>query len=199
MAVPPALTADGYEIQFGTNHLGHALLIKHLLPTMLRTSKGHGDARIVCLTSTGFHIAPKAGIMFKDLRTTMDLGTGSTWTRYGQSKLANLIYGAQLAKHYPDLSVAIVHPGVIQTDLVNSLGFANKMLVWLTNIGKMKSPEEGAQNSLWAATADKGSLKSGAFYEPVAEPGKHTKLSQDTKLAQELWDWTQKELEGHRL
>ena len=199
MAVPLGLTADGYEIQFGTNHVGHALLIKHMLPTMLRTAKDYGDARIVCLTSTAFDIAPKAGIIFKDLRSTMDMGIWSTWTRYGQSKLANLLYGAQLAQHYPDLSVAVVHPGVIQTDLVNGLGFANKMLVRLTNIGQMKSPEEGAQNSLWAATVDKKSLKSGAYYIPVAEPGKHKKLSQDTKLAQELWDWTQKELEGHQL
>lgn len=199
MAVPPALTADGYEIQFGTNHLGHALLIKHLLPMMLRTAKDYGDARIVCLTSTGFNVAPKAGIIFKDLRTTMDMGVGSTWTRYGQSKLANLLYGAQLAERNPDLSVAVVHPGVIHTDLVNGLGFANKILVRLTNIGKMKSPEEGAQNSLWAATVDKKSLRSGEFYEPVAEPGKHSKLSQNTRLAQELWDWTQKELEGHQL
>ena len=199
MAVPLGLTADGYEIQFGTNHLGHALLIKHMLPTMLRTAKDNGDARIVCLTSTGFNVAPKAGIIFKDLRTTMDMGVGSTWTRYGQSKLANLLYGAQLAQRYPSISVAVVHPGVIQTDLVNGLGFANKMIVRLTNIGKMKSPEEGAQNSLWAATADKESLKSGEFYEPVAEPGKHSQLSQDTKLAQELWDWTQKALEGHLL
>lgn len=100
----------------------------------------------------------------------------------------------------PSISVAVVHPGVIQTDLVNSsLGFANKMLVRLTNIGKMKSPEEGAQNTLWAATADKKSLKSGEFYEPVGEPGKHNQLSQDTKLAQALWDWTQKELEGQQL
>ena len=199
MAVPQGLTADGYEIQFGTNHLGHALLIKHLVPTMLRTAKEHGDARIVCLTSTGFNVAPKQGIIFKDLHTTMDMGMGSTWTRYGQSKLSNLLYGAQLAKRYPELSVAVVHPGVIQTDIFNGLGLANKMLVRLTNIGKMKSPEEGAQNSLWAATVNRKSLESGAYYEPVAEPGKHSKLSQDTELGDRLWDWTQKELARHEL
>lgn len=199
MAAPPALTEDGYEIQFEINHLGHVLLIKHMLPTLLRTAKDYGDARIVCLTSTGFNVAPKAGILFKDLRTTMDVGMGSPWTRYGQSKLANLLYSAQLAKRYLDLSVAVVHPGVVNTDLVGCLGMANKMIVRLTNIGKMKTLEEGAQNSLWAATTDKASLKSGTFYEPVGVPGKHSKLSQDTELAQQLWDWTQKELEAHEL
>ena len=199
MAVPPALTEDGYEIQFGTNHLGHALLIKHLIPVMLSTAKDHGDARIVCLTSTGFGLAPKEGIIFKDLRTTMDMGLGASWTRYGQSKLANILYGSQLAQHYPELSVAVVHPGVINTDLVGGLGLANKMIVRLTNIGQMKTPEEGVQNSLWAATTERKSLQSGAYYEPVAKLGKHSKLSKNEGLAVQLWDWTQKELEKHKI
>lgn len=66
MAVPPALTKDGYEIQFGTNHLGHALIIKKLLPSLLRTL----GARIVNLTSLGFILHPKGGILFEKSKTT---------------------------------------------------------------------------------------------------------------------------------
>lgn len=197
MATPAGLTKDGYEIQFGTNHVGHALLIKHLLPVMLRTAESHGDARIVCMTSTGFNNAPSGGIVFKDLRTTQDSGMGSTWARYGQSKLANLLYGAELAQRYPSISVAVVHPGVISTDLVGGLGMLNKALVYATNIGKMKTVDEGVQNQLWASTVGMTHLKSGSFYMPVGEPGKPSKYSKDGKLSEELWNWTQKQLEAH--
>lgn len=197
MAVPPALTKDGYEIQFGVNHLGHALLIKHLLPTLVRTSETYGDARIVSLTSLGFHITPPNGIVFSKLRTTQDGGIGFGWKRYGQSKLANVLYGAELAKRYPSLTIAVVHPGVIATDLVNKLSFLNKAIVYATNVGKLVKPEEGVWNSLWAATTDKKNFKSGTFYEPVGELGKQSKFSIDTKLQEELWEYTQKQLEGH--
>ncbi|KAK7018676.1 short-chain alcohol dehydrogenase [Paramarasmius palmivorus] len=53
MALPPGLTKDGYEIQFGTNHLGHALLIRLLLPTLLRTAETGSDTRIINLSSQG--------------------------------------------------------------------------------------------------------------------------------------------------
>ncbi|KAL9130024.1 MAG: hypothetical protein Q9175_007130 [Cornicularia normoerica] len=196
MAVPPALTIDGYEIQFGVNHLGHALLIKHLLPTLVRTFKTYGDARIISLTSIGFHITPPNGIVFSELRTTQEGGMGFGWKRYGQSKLAVVLYGAELAKRYPSLTVAVIHPGVIATDLVNNLGLLNKAIVYATASRKMVKPEEGVWNSLWAATTDKKNVKSGAFYEPVGELGKQSKFSVDTKLQAELWEYTQKQLQG---
>lgn len=71
MATPPGLTKDGYEIQFGTNHVGHALLIKLLLPTMIETAKLPGaDVRVISLSSEGAAGHPSGGIIFKDLKTT---------------------------------------------------------------------------------------------------------------------------------
>ncbi|MCJ1296395.1 hypothetical protein MMC34_007961 [Xylographa carneopallida] len=65
MATPAGTTKDGYEIQFGTNHMGHALLTKLLLPTLLATVKEPGaDVRIVNLTSEGHNLAPSAGVIF---------------------------------------------------------------------------------------------------------------------------------------
>lgn len=65
MAVPYSKTEDGYEIQFGTNHMGHALLTKLLLPTMLRTAEESGsDVRIVNLSSEGHNMAPRGGIIY---------------------------------------------------------------------------------------------------------------------------------------
>jgi NAD(P)-dependent dehydrogenase (short-subunit alcohol dehydrogenase family) len=143
-------------------------------------------------------LAPSTGIMFETLQTKQEFAFGR-WIRYGQSKLANILYGAEIARRYPTISVAIVHPGVIMTDLVTSLGFADRLLVTLTTIGQVLTPEQGVHNQLWAATVNKKALQSGAFYERVGLIGKPSKYSQDEKLANELFEWTQSQLEGHNL
>lgn len=196
MVTPPALTADGYELQFGTNHLGHALLIKRLLPTMLRTAEEpNADVRIVLLTSIGFHFHPRAGIVFDGLRTTQDFGAFGPWIRYGQSKLANILYAAELARRYPAITTTSIHPGVVETGLVGRLGWANKLFVYATTLGRLTRPEEGAYNQLWAAAGDRSQIINGAFYEPVGRLSKsHDKASKSEELAAELWDWTEKQL-----
>jgi len=83
MASPPALSKDGYEIQFATNHLGHAMLIQELLPLMLTTAKSpSSDVRIVCLTSDGWKGHPANGVSFSTIKTTQD-GAFGGWIRYG--------------------------------------------------------------------------------------------------------------------
>lgn len=83
MAVPPALSKDGYEIQFATNHLGHAMLIQQLLPIMLETTKiPDADVRIVCLTSDGWRNHPRGGVLFSELKTVQD-GFFGPGIRYG--------------------------------------------------------------------------------------------------------------------
>lgn len=191
MACAPALSTNGFEIQFAVNYLGHALLIKHLLPLLSSTAATHGDARVVSLTSTGFTVAPKhQGIIFDDLKTTQNYGFGAKWTRYGQSKLAVLVYTAELARRYPALSTVCVHPGVIATELVTSLSWLDRSIVYLTNFNTMVSPEQGVLNGIWACTTPREGIQSGDFYEPVGELGTHTKWSKDPVLAEKLWDWT---------
>lgn len=198
MGTPPGLTTDGYEIQFGTNHLGHALLIKLLLPTMLQTAERPGaDVRIVSNTSVGFKGHPRNGIDFPNLRTTQETPLIGHWIRYGQSKLANILYASEIARRHPQITSTSVHPGVINTGLVSDLGLLNRAFVWVTTWGKMVPLEEGAKNQLWCATVEKGNITNGGFYEPVGIPGEHDKLSNDAKLAAELWEWTQTELAGY--
>ena len=199
MAAPAGLTTDGYEIQFGTNHLGHALLIKLLLPTLVQTAAPphSADVRIITLTSLGFRGHPKGGIVFRDLRTPQD-GLFGPWIRYGQSKIANILFAAELARRYPTILSVSIHPGVVHTDLVGNLGLANRMLVHVTNIGQIVKPAEGAHNQLWAATSPRSTIVSGAFYEPVGLLS--TKLdatSRSEKLAAELWDWTEQALKEY--
>jgi NAD(P)-dependent dehydrogenase (short-subunit alcohol dehydrogenase family) len=201
MALPPGLTKDGYEVQFGTNHVGHALLIKLLLPTLLRTAELPGSSvRIVLNTSLGFKGHPRGGIQFNDLRTTQGcFPVAGAWIRYGQSKLANILYAAELGRRYPSITSVSIHPGVINTGLVGNLSFLNRALVKVANIGNFMTPEEGIQNQLWAATAKDGDVVNGAYYEPVAVLGAHDKASSNQDLATQLWDWTQKELEPYSL
>lgn len=149
MATPLAETEEGFESQFGTNHIGHALLTKELLPTLLSTAKGDGaDVRIVNLTSEGHNLAPSQGIVFDDAK----LKEYGPWTRYGQSKLANILFTKELARRYPAITSVAIHPGLILTDLFGP----NQQTSILLRYGlKMAGPlfmadvPTGAKNQLW--------------------------------------------------
>ncbi|KAF7585754.1 hypothetical protein BBP40_010156 [Aspergillus hancockii] len=176
MAVPPGKTKDGYEVQFGTNHLGHALLIQKCLPLLQQT-------------------AALPGIVFSDLKSEQNFSAFGGWIRYGQSKLANILYARELARRYPSITSVSAHPGVVGTGFVENLGWANRAFVYVTNMGKLMKPEEGAYNQLWASTTPKESLKNGQFYEPVGIlSSKLDKVSKDDALAKQLWEWTDKAL-----
>lgn len=198
MAVPASLTKDGYEIQFGTNHLGHALLIKLLLPTLLQTaSLPNADIRIVILASIAYTLHPQGGIIFKDLKTTQEMTLGGTLQRYGQSKLANILYARSLAKRYPEIMSVAIHPGVVSTGLVANLSWWKKALVYLSEWGRIKEPKDGIVNQVWAATGERSGIVSGGYYEPVGMVGREDKVSSSEVLAEELWKWTEKELDGY--
>lgn len=115
LGAPPGLTTDGYEIHFGVNHLGHALLVKLLLPTLLATAVLPSDVRVVTTSSDGYRFHASDGVVFKDLRSTQEnlnlMGHFGGWRRYFQSKLANIVYTAELAKRYPTVKFVAVHPG----------------------------------------------------------------------------------------
>lgn len=202
MALPPGLTEDGYEVQFGTNHVGHAALVKLLLPTMEATAQRGNDVRIIWNTSDGYKLA--SGIEFAGLKTPQAcLSPGwvlNNWWRYGQSKLANLLYARELAKRHPAVTSVSIHPGVANTGLVTGMGRFNRWFVWLTTMGIRVPIEQCAWNQQWAATAPKSggerTVVSGTFYQPVGVEGDLTKAGRNDDLARELWDWTQKELEA---
>lgn len=83
MAKPPSLTKDGYELQFGVNHMAHGAVIQGLLPVLEKTAAEPGsDVRVVCLTSTGWKGHPKQGVAFDQVRMPMN-SLGGSWIRYG--------------------------------------------------------------------------------------------------------------------
>ncbi|KAF4540342.1 Short-chain dehydrogenase/reductase SDR [Lasiodiplodia theobromae] len=199
MATPTSLTTDGYEVQFGTNHVGHALLIKKLLPLLVKTSEQPGaDVRIVILTSLGFALHPHGGIVFNDLKTVQNYTFFGGFRRYGQSKLANLLYARELARRYPQITTLSIHPGVVSTGLAGQSSLINTILIYILAWWQMVPPEKGAHNQLWAAAGKVPKEKNGEMYEPVGVLStKLDETAKDDKLAEQLWDWTQKELEKY--
>lgn len=200
MATPPGLTKDGYEIQFGTNHMGHALLTKLLLPLLQKTAAEPGsDVRIINLSSMGHIGAPSGGLVLADDKT--DMSNFSTWTRYGQSKLANVLFTKGLAKRYPEIKSVAIHPGGVNTGLSapleKSMGLVGTILRPLAKL-VMSSVETGALGQIWAATAvGEAGPESGGFYYPVAKLHVGNEHVKDEKLADTLWDWTEEEFKSH--
>ncbi len=196
MALPPGTTKEGYEIQLGTNYVGHALLTKLLMPTLLATAKEPGaDVRIVNLSSEVNVFASNPDVLFDKSK----LDAQPTVTRYGYSKLANILFTQELAKHYPTITSVAVHPGIIHSDIWGPLQHTTTFLArWLmAGVAFLfgTSIEVGVRNQLWAATCKKGEVVSGGFYKPVGYLSMGGPLAQDRTLARKLWEWTDKELE----
>ncbi|GAB1319433.1 hypothetical protein MFIFM68171_09643 [Madurella fahalii] len=112
MRVRPGTTTEGYKIAFGINYLGHALLTKLLMPTLLHTAEQPGaDVRIVGVSSEGHATAPKGGIVFDKLKGPCE----------EISKVAIIAYARELAERYPQIKVVTVHPGRIITRMAHGL------------------------------------------------------------------------------
>jgi NAD(P)-dependent dehydrogenase (short-subunit alcohol dehydrogenase family) len=193
MATPLAKIGDGYEAQFGTNYMGHALLTKLLLPTLLKTAEDPAaDVRIVNVSSIGHHMAPPGGIIFE----TEQLMKQSPFRLYGQSKLANILFTKALATRYPRITAVAVHPGTIMTDLYSA---QNKSNVLVKSLMAYVAPlffadvHYGALNQLWAATVPRPQVISGGYYMPVGNKTGGSSYARDATLATKLWDWTEGE------
>lgn len=203
MALPPGQTKEGYEVQFGTNHVAHALLVKLLLPLLESTAaQPLSDVRVIWLTSQGYAFHPKGGILFDGLSTSQaDICSWSSffgnWYRYGQSKLANLLYARAFAAHHFSITSVAIHPGVAATGLVTGLPWTQRAFVLSTAWPQMIPAEQCAWNSQWAATCPREKLKSGGFFYPVGEEGvlKRDGVDEGGVLEGKLWEWTEKELE----
>ncbi|OCL07530.1 retinol dehydrogenase, partial [Glonium stellatum] len=194
MALPPQLTNDGYEIQYGINHMGHALLTKLLLPILTHTASQPGsDVRVVFLSSGGATLAPKGGIAFTD--TTTSMANYSTWTRYGQSKAANILYAAEFARRHPNITATSCHPGAVNTELATTFKANHWLIGHIINLLTpvlAKDVEDGVKNQLWCATGK--DVINGRFYFPVSKAHEIRGFPKDKKLGKDLWEWTEKEL-----
>jgi NAD(P)-dependent dehydrogenase (short-subunit alcohol dehydrogenase family) len=164
MACPQATTADGFEIQFGTNHLGHFLLVNRLLPLLLTGSPG----RIVTLSSAGHRFG---NVDIDDPgfeRTPYD-----PWVAYGRAKTANILFAVELDRRLRDRGVRAtsVHPGGIVTELGRHL--TEETLTTLQKARgerklEWKSVPQGAATSVWAGFVAAGDEVGGRYCEDCA-------------------------------
>lgn len=202
MATEATTSVDGYEMQFATNHLGHALLVKLLLPMLQSTAKLPGaDVRVINMSSLAHDLAPKSGIEFTTLHSNQNgqggMIPGGRWSRYGQSKLAQLLYSSQLAKHHPEITSVSIHPGFIMTDLFGNIPLAIKLPALIRSIGQTIPVEQGHYLQVWASTCEKTQLRNGEYYVPGGKVGDRTKLAKDEVLGEKLWDWTEDALKTY--
>ncbi|KXH43034.1 hypothetical protein CSIM01_01788 [Colletotrichum simmondsii] len=203
MNVPAgSVTQEGYEMHFGTNHVGHALFVKLLVPILRTTASesnvggGKADVRVVFVSSVAHKYPPSGGLQFDSFRPDSRSKSLSANALYGQSKLANLLYAREMAKRYPQWTTVSIHPGTVKTDLQKSTDGSllirafQKVVVPLIGV----DVEEGARSQLWAATADE--VENGEYYEPVGVAGNGSAFAKDNNLALKLWDWTEKEIDN---
>ncbi|KAH7109310.1 hypothetical protein B0J11DRAFT_449195 [Dendryphion nanum] len=198
MATPEGRTIDGFETQFGTNHLAHFLLIQYLLPTLLSSSSEGFNSRVIVLASSAHR---HGGINFSNINFE---GEYHAWLAYAQSKTANLYTAVELERRYGSkgLHAWAVHPGIVPTSLTQHMD-QETLGQWGqdTELPKaMKSVEQGAATSVWAATANVLEGQGGLYLEncqiskPCAksdpkeyEPG-HGADAYDMEKANLLWE-----------
>jgi NAD(P)-dependent dehydrogenase (short-subunit alcohol dehydrogenase family) len=195
MACPLMRTADGLEMQFGTNHVGHFLLTARLMPAL----RAAAPSRIVNLSSAGH----KFGAMNLD-DPNYEQRDYNKWVAYGESKTANVLFTVGLEQRFGKQGVhaLAVHPGVIMTELSRHMDEADFEL--LQSRGgpdglQLKSVEQGAATSVWAATAAELEGRGGLYLEDChvagpAAPGQGDGVeayATDPALADRLWEITE--------
>jgi len=168
-------TKQGFEITFGTNHLGHFLLTKLLMPVIHA-----GDARIVNVSSASHYRAKKIDWDAVQKKTASVSGI----PEYEVSKLANVLFTKELARGRAGNGITSVslHPGVVASDAWRSMPWPVRPIIKLFMI----TNEEGAKTTLHCVTTPAADLENGAYYDKC-KPKHPSKSSQDESLAAELW------------
>ena len=196
MATPQQRTPQGWEWQFGTNHLGHFALVGGVAPLLAEGS------RVISYSSVGHYRSP---VLFDDI--TFETTPYDPWVAYGQSKTANALFAVGLDARGSSRGIHSfsVHPGGIMTDLQRHMP-REELLArqWIDADGNpnplFKTPAEGAATGLWAATAPELLTRGGVYCEDCSlkgvVPADHADLTTggvkewaiDTAAADRLWD-----------
>ena len=192
MACPLMRTAQGFEMQFGTNHVGHFLLTCLLVPAL----EAGAPSRIVNLSSAGHHAS---GVDFGD--PNYERREYDKWEAYGQSKTCNALFSVALEARLAERGVhaLAVHPGAIMTELSRHMDRADFDLITNNRPSgqplELKSIPQGAATSVWAATTPELEGKGGLYLEDCGiagpiQPGQEGGVKPyalDSGAADRLW------------
>lgn len=174
---------SGFEVHFGVNHMGHFLLTSLLLSRLEQSA----PARVVTVSSEAHRRSP--GLDFEALRRPTATRRG--FIEYGTSKLANLLFSAELARRVDRSRITTysLHPGVVATDVWRRVPGPLRLLIKLFMI----SPEDGAKTTLHCATSSEAAQESGLYYDKsrVRWP---SRIAQDAALARRLWEFSEAQI-----
>ena len=206
MCSPFGRTSDGFELQFGTNHLGHFLLTGLLVPLLVAGA----PARVVNLSSDGHLISD---VHWDD--PNFERHDYEKWTAYGQSKTANVLFSIELERRLGGRGVHAwaVHPGMIMTDLGRHLTQEDLAMIQAMTKGGGEKKEgtssggsggsrggmpgyktipQGAATSVWAATAPELEGRGGGYLADCTEATKPNPWAIDPVAARRLWTMSEK-------
>jgi retinol dehydrogenase 12 len=173
------LTADGFELAFGVNHLGHFALTTALLGRLAESA----PARVVTVSSDAHFQA--RGVDFTAVRRPTASLTGMA--EYATSKLCNVLFSAELARRTAGQGITSysLHPGVVASDIWRRVPWPIRPLMKL----RMITPEQGARTTLYCATSDEVATASGHYYDRCQE--RQPSPAATAELARALWDHSQ--------
>ncbi|QXV64886.1 SDR family oxidoreductase [Mucilaginibacter achroorhodeus] len=171
-------SADGHEMTFAVNHLGHFLLVQCLMPLLER-----GQARIINVSSEAHRYTD---VKFNDLEWRSR--PYSPWKAYGNAKLFNIYFTRSLATKYgtKGISSFALHPGLVNTSFGVGISGFGKFLLWLAR-PFMINAETGALTTIYLATAQRIDSKSGQYFKD-SRPVNPSAKAVDEKGRQQLWD-----------
>ncbi|KAH8992672.1 NAD(P)-binding protein [Lactarius akahatsu] len=192
------VTTQGFDMQFGTNVLGHFYLTKLLLPVLTATAKKTpaGTVRVVNVSSIAHQYGAPEGIRWATLapgNDSLEARKELTSTKlYGQSKLGNILFSKELARRYGAGGIVStsLHPGVIHTDLGR---YSGSFLNW---IGQMIGYDVsyGAITSLYAGTAPAAGELNGKYLTVWARVAVPSENALDAELGKKLWEWCEEQV-----
>lgn len=172
------LTAQGFEMTFGVNHLGHMLFTLLLEPALVAAA----PSRVVVVASRA-HERTSTPVDLDDVRSALRSYTG--WPEYKRSKLANMLFAFALARRWKarGVNVYALHPGVIASDIWRAAPTPLRQVAMLF----MRTPEEGARASLHCATADSAANETGLYYDEDGSHRRPSRLALDEQAQEALW------------
>ncbi|KAJ3158790.1 hypothetical protein HDU86_002471 [Geranomyces michiganensis] len=194
MAGPHEISKNGFETQFQTNHIGHFLFTLLLLPVIKATAAlPLTGVRIVNVSSLAHHFT--RGTMTFETLENVNQSFGSAWLRYGQSKLANLLFtkGLQQRLEEKNIYVNAVHLGLINSGLWSSGNLISRVSSAFGSL-TMITPYKGALTQLYCATSPEIEEKQyrGQFFKAIAQHATPTSQAQNQTLVDNLWSLSEK-------
>ncbi len=181
-------SADGLEMTFALNHISYFLLTHLLLEQLKQTAQTQGEARIINVSSSA-HTGARQGVRLEGLRDASAFGS---LRAYGESKLANVLFTYELARHLEGTGVTVnaVHPGLVATGFGHNTSRFWRLLVQVLQKLFGRSPEKGAETLVYLASSPDVNGISGKYWQDKKQTPS-SKISHDVGQQRRLWEFSE--------